>query len=184
MSYRPSEHRRVAVEIPSHKRPACWDARTRAANNSQTCSNAAWDGRWWAILYTMGYFALGAVAFGYLASSNGPTILHVFYWVLAGLSFGLAALVGARAVERIVVRRRVALTPACLLLPKPGWSGEEVAIDYGAITGLFISAGDYAPWACRVPIDWQATTGLPTRNVRRARFCSRSHLARANVGAT
>jgi hypothetical protein len=125
---------------------------------------------WWAILFTVGYFALGAVACGYLASGNGPTILRVFYWVVGGLCVALAALVGARAVERVSVRRRVAFTPACLLLPKAGWSGEEAAIDYGAITGLLISAGDYAPWACRVAIDWQAATGLPTRKVRRARF--------------
>jgi hypothetical protein len=126
--------------------------------------------RWWAVLFTLGHFALGAVACGYMASRNGPTILRVFYGVIGGLCIGFVALVGASAVERLFVRRRVALTPARLLLPQPGWSREEVGIDYGAITGLFISASDYAPWACRVAIDCQATGELPTRQVRRARF--------------
>src|SRR5262249_59381658 len=55
------------------------------------------------------------------------------------------------------------------------WASEEVAIDYGAITGLFLSAGDIAPRACRVAIDCRATTGLPSREVRRARFLYLTH---------
>jgi hypothetical protein len=130
----------------------------------------AYKAKWWAILYTMGYFALGAVASGYLASSSGSDFERVLFWVLCGLSIGCAAVVGARAVERLLLRRRVAFTAASLVLPKSSWSSEEVAIAYGTITGLFISSGVYAPWAGRVAIDCQATTELPTGRVRRARF--------------
>jgi hypothetical protein len=126
--------------------------------------------KWWAILLTMGYFALGAVACGYLATRNGPGLGRVFFWVLCGLSSGCTILVVARAAERLLLHRRVALTPACLVLPKALWTSKEVTIAYGTITGLFISAGDYAPWACRVAIDCQASTELPLRKVRRARF--------------
>jgi hypothetical protein len=126
--------------------------------------------KWWVFLLTLGYFALGAVASGYMASSNPPDIMRVFYWVIGGLCLGLAALVGVRAVERLFLPRRVALTPTCLLLATRLGSTEEVAIEYGAITGLFLSAGDYAPWSCRVAIDYQATSGLPTRKVQRARW--------------
>jgi hypothetical protein len=101
--------------------------------------------------------------------------MRLFYWVICGLCIGLAALVGARAVERLLLRRRVALTPTCLLLPKSLWSSVEVAIDYGAITGLCLSAGVYAPWASRVAINCQATTGLPTSKVSRARFLYVTH---------
>ena len=126
--------------------------------------------KWWAILLAMAYFALGAVACGYMAFSNALDFVRVFYGVLGGLCLGFAALVGVRAGERLFLHRRVALTPTCLLLPKRLGSSEEVAIEYCAITGLFLSAGDYAPWACRVAIDCQATCGLPTRKVQRARW--------------
>jgi hypothetical protein len=55
------------------------------------------------------------------------------------------------------------------------WSSGEIAIDYRAMTGLFISSGDYAPRACRVAIDCHATTGLPIRKGRRARFLNVTH---------
>jgi hypothetical protein len=130
--------------------------------------------RWWAIVLSMGHSALGAVVCGLTASSNVPASLRVLYWVLCGLGIGLAALVGVRAVERLLLRRRVALTPSCLLLPKTLWSAQEVAIDYEAITGLFISSGVYAPRACRVAIDCQAAE-LPTHKVKRARFLYVTH---------
>jgi hypothetical protein len=126
--------------------------------------------KWWALVFTMGYFALGAVASGYIALSDAPDLVRVFYWVLGGLCLGFAAVVGFRAVGRLILPRRVALTPTCLLLPKSLGSSEEQAIEYGTITGLFVSAGDYAPWACRVAIDGQTNNELPTRKVKCARW--------------
>jgi hypothetical protein len=131
--------------------------------------------KWWAILLTMAHFALGAVACGYEAVRNTAAIVRVFYWVVGGLCIVFAALVGARAVEGLWLRRRVALTPTCLILPKSLWSSEEEAIAYRAITGLFISAGVYAPWACRLAVNCQATSGLPSRKVKRARFLYVTH---------
>jgi hypothetical protein len=126
--------------------------------------------KWWAILLTVAYFALGAVACAYEAIRNTAEVVRGFYWVASGLGVVLAALAVARAVERLRLRRRVALTPKCLLLPKRLWSSEEAAIEYRAITGLFISDGVYVPWTCRLPIDCQITSELPSRKVKRARF--------------
>jgi hypothetical protein len=131
--------------------------------------------KWWALLLVAGWFALGAVVLGHKASGNDPDNLPVLYWVLCGLCVGFEALVAARMVERLFLRRRVAFTPASLLLPKALWTSEEVTIDYGSITGLFLSSGVDVPSACRVAIDCQATTGLPVARVRRARFLYVTH---------
>jgi hypothetical protein len=129
--------------------------------------------QWWAILFTMSYFTLGAVVSYYMVASYRSDIVRAVYWVVGGLCIGCTGLVGVRAVERLCLRRRVALTRARLLLPKSLWSSEEVAIDYGAITGLFISSGDYAPWAGRVAID--SAGGLSMSKMRRARFLYVTH---------
>jgi hypothetical protein len=126
--------------------------------------------KWWALLLSMGHFALAAAASGYLATRNGPEIERVLFWVLCGLSSALAILVGAHAVKRLWLRQRIALTPACLLLPKSLWTSKDAAIAYRSITGLYISSGDYAPWASRTAIDCQAISELPSCKLMRARF--------------
>jgi hypothetical protein len=131
--------------------------------------------KWWAILFPLGYYGVGAGILGYKASSNDPDNLPVFYWAVCALCIGFAALHGANAVARLMFRQRVALTHAGLMLPKSPWSSKEVVIAYGAITGLFTSSGVHAPRACRVAIDCQATTGSPPRKIKRARFLYVTH---------
>src|SRR5438128_3399068 len=74
--------------------------------------------KWWALLFGAGGFALGALILGHKASGNDLDNLPVLYWVLCALCIGFVALIGARAVERLLLRRRVAFTQAGVLLPK------------------------------------------------------------------
>jgi len=126
--------------------------------------------KWWVLLFGAGLFLVGAVVLGRKAASNDPDNLPVLYWVMCAVCIGFAALIAGRVLERLLLRRRVAFTQDGLILPKRLWSSEEMTIDYGAITGLFLSSADCGLWRCRVAIDCQAPTELPTRRVRRARF--------------
>jgi hypothetical protein len=129
--------------------------------------------KWWVILFAMGWYTLGAVVSWYMVSRERSDVVRAVYWVVGGLCIGFVVRSGVRGVERLLLRRRVVLTPACLLLPKSVWSSEEAAIDYGTITGVFISSGIYAPWACRVAID--SAGGLPMSKMRRALFLYVTH---------
>jgi hypothetical protein len=95
--------------------------------------------KWWAILLLGGFFTLGAAVCGYKIAHPWPENVPVLYWIALVLSLVGAVLPGVAAVQRLSCRRRVAFTPASLLLPKPGWSSEEEAIDYRTITGLKVS---------------------------------------------
>jgi hypothetical protein len=95
--------------------------------------------KWWAVLLIGGFFTLSAVVCCYTIAHPSPENLPVLYWIVLVLSLVGVALPGVAAVERLSFRRRVALTPTSLLLPKPGWSSEEEAIDYQTITGLKVS---------------------------------------------
>jgi hypothetical protein len=95
--------------------------------------------KWWAVLLIGGFFTLGAVVCAYKIGHPWPENLPVLFWIAFVLSLVGVALPGVVAVERLSFRRRVAFTPTSLLLPKPGWSSEEEAIDYQAITGLKVS---------------------------------------------
>jgi hypothetical protein len=95
--------------------------------------------KWRAILLIGGYFTLGAVACGYKIAHPWPENVPVLYWIALVSGLVGAVLPGVAAVERLWRRRRVAFTSTALLLPKPGWSSEEEAIDYRMITGLRVS---------------------------------------------
>jgi hypothetical protein len=131
--------------------------------------------KWWAILLGMCHFALGVVVSFAMAARDGSDIVRAAYWVVGGLCIGLMGLLGVRGAQWQFLRRRVALTSARILLPKSLWTSQQAPIDYGAITGLFVSSGGYAPWACRVAIDYRAASGFPTGKVKRARFLYVTH---------
>ena len=133
----------------------------------------AYQPRWWAILLGLSYFGLGAVV---ALAAVGAGHLPALYWAVCALCFVGVALVGARAVGRLLLRQRVALTRSGLLLPRSLWSAEEVVLDYRAITGLFISSGVYAPRLCRVALDCRAADGWPTRKVKQALFLYVAHV--------
>jgi hypothetical protein len=95
--------------------------------------------KWWAILFVGGFFTLSAAFCVYKIAHPWPENLSVLYWIAFVLSLVCVAPPGVAAVERLFFRRRVAFTPTSLLLPRPGWSSEEQAIDYQAITGLKVS---------------------------------------------
>jgi hypothetical protein len=99
----------------------------------------AYRPKWWAILFLGGFFALAAVLFAYKIAHPWPENLPVLCWIAFVASLLGLALPGAAAVQRLSFRRRVALTPTSLLLPKCGWSSAEQAIAYQAITGLNVS---------------------------------------------
>jgi hypothetical protein len=90
--------------------------------------------QWWVILFTGGFSTL----VGAYTIRAVPENLPVLYWTGLVLSLAGAALTGAMAIERLLLRRRIAFTPTSLLLSLPGLFS-EVAIDYQAITGLKVS---------------------------------------------
>jgi len=130
----------------------------------------------WILLFCAVFFSVGAVVVGSAAASGTYTgWLVLFFWVLCALSIVEVALLVAQAVARLLLRQRVAFTPTSLLLPKSRWTSEEVVINYGAITGLFVSSADFAPRMFRVAIDCQTTTELAARKGPRWRFLYLSH---------
>jgi hypothetical protein len=96
--------------------------------------------KWWVILLIAGHCILGATVGAYKIAHPWPENLPALYWILFVWSLLGLARMGAAAIERLSLRRRVAFTPTSLLLPKPGWSSEEEVIDYQTITGLKLSS--------------------------------------------
>jgi hypothetical protein len=131
--------------------------------------------KWWALLLMGGYFALGALVCAYKIIHPWPENLPFLYGAVLVLSVGGVVLVGVSAATRLTLRRRVAFTQTSLLVPKPRWSSRELAIDYRAITALFLSSGGSAPRASRVAIDFQTTPELPPRKLRYARILYVTH---------
>ncbi len=123
--------------------------------------------KWWAILFHASGYTMGAVICGYWAwRGNLPQI----YWIVCVLCIILVARDTEIALERLMVRHRVALTQEGLVLPMGRWSSEEVIVNYDAITGLFVSSAEHAPKLFREPIDFEATSQLPMRKLKGARF--------------
>src|SRR5262249_44470415 len=95
--------------------------------------------KWGAILFVGGILSTAAVVFAYKIANPWPEDLPILYWIAFVLSLAGLAVPGLAALERLLFRGRVAFTPTALLLPKPGWTSEEQAIDYQAITQLKVS---------------------------------------------
>ncbi len=93
--------------------------------------------RWSHVLLLAGFCTLLAACFIARAS---PEDLGVLYWIVLVVSFAGVAWSGVLAVDRLLLRRRIAFTSSSLVLPKP-WSLSEEAIDYQAITGLDVWEG-------------------------------------------
>jgi hypothetical protein len=95
--------------------------------------------RWRVILFLGGHAVLVAVVCAYKIAHPWPENLPALYWIVFVLNLVCLTRVAVAAVGRWRLRRRVAFTPTSLLLPEPGWSSDEEAIDYQTITELKVS---------------------------------------------
>jgi hypothetical protein len=127
--------------------------------------------KWWVILFFEGYYGLAVVVLNLEAAGSPRENLPWAYWPALAVSLVMMALIGAQGLERLLCRRRVALTRTALVLPKRCWSSEEMTIDYTAITGLFLSSSGLPPRSCRTPLlGGEVTPEQRARKMRLARF--------------
>jgi hypothetical protein len=104
--------------------------------------------RWFWIIIGVLLFGAGTIIFCHKALTNDRGLIingiielpitgaTIFYWVMCVASAAFVFAANFLVLHRLAFSQRITFTSETIVVPRSRWSSEEIAVEYGAITGI------------------------------------------------